>query len=85
MAVFSALVTILWANRLDPKRIKYRLSTMPLVLLLRNRSNHSFYCTFIPNFSTIASSLTDLTKNGRPNNVKVCHDHHEKSISDIEE
>ena len=37
-----------------------------------------FYCRFIPNFSSIASTLTDLTKRDRPNSIRDWHDQHEK-------
>ena len=43
-----------------------------------------FYRKFIPNFSTIASPLTDLTKKDRPNNIKNWQDHHEKAFQTLE-
>ena len=36
----------------------------------------AFYRRFIPNFSSIASPLTDLTKKNRPNSIKDWQDHH---------
>ena len=36
-----------------------------------------FYRRFIPNFSSIASPLTDLTKKNRPNSIKDWQAHHE--------
>ena len=42
-----------------------------------------FYRKFIPNFSTIASPLTDLTKKERPNNIKDWQDHHEKAFQTL--
>ena len=38
------------------------------------------YRRFIPNFSSIASPLTDLKKKNRPNSVKVLQDHHENTF-----
>ena len=42
-----------------------------------------FYRKFIPNFSTIASPLTDLTKKDKPNNIKDWQDHHEKAFQTL--
>ena len=39
-----------------------------------------FYRKFIPNFSEIASPLTDLTKKDRPNRIKGWLSHHEKAF-----
>ena len=41
-----------------------------------------FYRRFIPNFSSIASPLTDLTEKDRPNSIKDWQDKNENSISD---
>ena len=38
-----------------------------------------FYRRFIPNFSSIASPLTDLTKRDRPNFIRDWQDQHEKA------
>ena len=37
-----------------------------------------FYRRFIPNFLSIASPLTDLTKKNRPNSIKDWQDYHER-------
>ena len=42
-----------------------------------------FYRRFIPNFSSIASPLTDLTKRDRPNSIKDWQDHHEKAFQTL--
>ena len=42
-----------------------------------------FYRRFIPNFSSIASPLTDLTKKDRPNSIKDWQDHHEKAFQTL--
>ena len=42
-----------------------------------------FYRRFIPNFSSIASPLTDLTKKNRPNSIKDWHDHHERAFQTL--
>ena len=42
-----------------------------------------FYCKFIPNFSTIASPLTDLTKTDKPNNINDQQDHHENAFQTL--
>ena len=39
-----------------------------------------FYRRYIPNFSSIASPLTDLTKTNRPNSIKDWQDHHERAF-----
>ena len=39
-----------------------------------------FYRHFIPNFSSIASPLTDLTKTDRPNSIRDWPDQHEKAF-----
>ena len=39
-----------------------------------------FYRRFIPNFSSIASPLTDLTKRDRPNSIRDWQDQHEKAF-----
>ena len=42
-----------------------------------------FYRRFIPNFSSIASPLTDLTKKNRPNSIKDWQDHHERAFQTL--
>ena len=42
-----------------------------------------FYQRFIPNFFSIASSLTDLTKKDRPNSIKDWQDKHEKAFQNL--
>ena len=42
-----------------------------------------FYRKFIPNFSEISASLTDLTKKDRPNCVKDWLSHHEKAFQTL--
>ncbi|MES9994361.1 MAG: RNase H-like domain-containing protein [Candidatus Thiodiazotropha sp.] len=42
-----------------------------------------FYRRFIPNFSSIASPLTDLTKRDRPNSIKDWQDQHEKAFQTL--
>lgn len=42
-----------------------------------------FYCRFIPNFSSIAFPLTDLTKKDRPNSIKDWQDQHEKVFQSL--
>ena len=42
-----------------------------------------FYRRFIPNFSFVASPLTDLTKKDRPNSIKDWQDHHEKAFQTL--
>ena len=42
-----------------------------------------FYRRFIPNFSSIASPLTDLTKKNRPNSIKNWQDHHERAFQTL--
>ncbi|MCG8096943.1 MAG: DDE-type integrase/transposase/recombinase [Candidatus Thiodiazotropha endolucinida] len=42
-----------------------------------------FYRRFIPNFSSIASPLTDLTKKSRPNKITDWQDHHEKAFQTL--
>ena len=39
-----------------------------------------FYRRFIPNLSSIASPLTDLTKRNRPNSIRDWQDQHEKAF-----
>ena len=43
----------------------------------------NFYRHFVPNCSSIASPLTDLTKNNRPNSTKYWQDHHEKAFQTL--
>ena len=42
-----------------------------------------FYRRFIPNFLSIASPLTDLTKKNRPNSIKDWQDHHERAFQTL--
>ena len=42
-----------------------------------------FYRRFIPNFSSIASPLTDLTKKNRPNSLKYWQDHIERAFQTL--
>ena len=42
-----------------------------------------FYRRFIPNFSSIASPLTDLTKKNRSNSIKDWQDHHERAFQTL--
>ena len=42
-----------------------------------------FYRRFIPNFSSIASPLTDLTKRDRPNSIKDWQDQHERAFQTL--
>ena len=42
-----------------------------------------FYRRFIPNFSSIASPLTDLTKRDRPNSIRDWQDKHEKAFQTL--
>ena len=42
-----------------------------------------FYRRFIPNFSSIASPLTDLTKKNRPNSIKDWQDHHDRPFQTL--
>ena len=42
-----------------------------------------FYRRFIPNFSSIASPLTDLTKRDRPNSNRDWQDQHEKAFQTL--
>ena len=42
-----------------------------------------FYRCFIPNFSSIASPLSDLTKKDRPNSIKNWRDKHEKAFQTL--
>ena len=42
-----------------------------------------FYHRFIPNFSSIASPLTDLTKKNRPISIKNWQDHHERAFQTL--
>lgn len=42
-----------------------------------------FYRRFIPNFSSIAFPLTDLTKKDRPNSIKDWQDKHEKAFQTL--
>ena len=42
-----------------------------------------FYRRFIPNFSSIASPLTDLTKKSGPNSIKDWQDHHERAFQTL--
>ena len=42
-----------------------------------------FYRRFIPNFSSIASPLTDLTKKNRPNSITDWQDHHERAFQTL--
>ena len=42
-----------------------------------------FYRRFIPNFSSIASPLSDLTKKNRPNSIKDWQDHHERAFQTL--
>ena len=42
-----------------------------------------FYNRFIPNFSSIASPLTDLTKRERPNSIRDWQDQHEKAFQTL--
>ena len=42
-----------------------------------------FYRRFIPNFTSIASPLTDLTKKNRPNSIKVWQDHNERAFQTL--
>ena len=42
-----------------------------------------FYRRFIPNFSSIASPLTDLTKKNRTNSFKDWQDHHERAFQTL--
>ena len=42
-----------------------------------------FYRRFIPNFSTISSPSTDLTKKDRPINIKDLQDHLEKAVQTL--
>ena len=42
-----------------------------------------FYRRFIPNFSSIASPLTDLTKKNRPKSIKDWQDHHERAFQTL--
>ena len=42
-----------------------------------------FYRRFIPNFSSIASPLTDLTKKHKPNSIKDWQDHHERAFETL--
>ena len=42
-----------------------------------------FYRRFIPNFSSIVSPLTDLTKKNRPNSIKDWQDHHERAFQTL--
>ena len=43
-----------------------------------------YYRRFIPNFSSIASPLTDLTKKNRPNSIKDWQDHNERAFQTLE-
>ena len=42
-----------------------------------------FYRHFIPNFSSIASLLTDLTKKNKPNSIKDWQDQHERAFQTL--
>ena len=42
-----------------------------------------FYRRFIPNFSSIASPLTDLTKKNSPNSIKDWEDYHERAFQTL--
>ena len=42
-----------------------------------------FYRRFIPSFSSIASPLTDLTKEDRPNSIRDWQDKHEKAFQTL--
>ena len=42
-----------------------------------------FYRRFIPNFSSIASPLTDVTKRDRPNSIRDWQDQHEKAFQTL--
>ena len=42
-----------------------------------------FYRRFIPNFSSIASPLTNLTKKNRPNSIKDWQDNHERAFQTL--
>ena len=42
-----------------------------------------FYRRFIPNFSSIASPLTDLTKKNNPNSIKDWQDHHIRAFQTL--
>ena len=42
-----------------------------------------FYRRFIPNFSPIASPLTNLTKKNKPNSIKDWQDHHERAFQTL--
>ena len=44
-----------------------------------------FYRRFIPNFSGIAYPLTELTKKGQPNKIKIWQDSHDKSFNELKE
>ena len=42
-----------------------------------------FYRRFTPNFSSIASLLTDLTKKNKPNSIKDGQDHHKRAFQTL--
>ena len=42
-----------------------------------------FYRRFISNFSSIASTLTDLTNKNKPNSIKDWQDHHERAFQTL--
>ena len=42
-----------------------------------------FYRRFIPNFSSIASPLTNLTKKNRPNSIRDWQNHHERAFQTL--
>ena len=44
-----------------------------------------FYRHFIPNFSSIASPLTNLTKKDRLNSIKDWQDKHEKAFQTLKQ
>ena len=44
-----------------------------------------FYRLFIPNFSSIASPLTDLTKKNKPNSIHDWQDHHERAFQTLKD
>ena len=43
----------------------------------------AFYRRFIPNFSSIASPLTDLAKKNKPNSIKDLQDHHKRAFQTL--
>ena len=63
------------APLLTKKKQKKKNRQMKLFLRLAG-----FYRRFIPNFSSIASPLTDLTKRDRPNSIRDWQDQHEKAF-----